>query len=150
MSGIFSHCSACASYNDYPSSLLGKKKSRLPLGTSFYAWSMQVIQRRPILLLVEGERDGQGEDCSLQLWELVLVRAKLLQACPTLCDPKDCSPPGSSVPGILQARILEWVVISFSTWSNWQSLPWSTEWSRAKVNRVLLRECTDHSKHPLP
>jgi len=40
--------------------------------------------------------------------------AKLLQSCPTLCDPIDSSPPGSSVPGILQARILEWVAISFS------------------------------------
>ena len=40
--------------------------------------------------------------------------AKLLQSCPTLCDPIDGSPPGSSVPGILQARILEWVAISFS------------------------------------
>ena len=36
------------------------------------------------------------------------------QLCLTLCDPMDCSPPGSSVHGILQARILEWVVISFS------------------------------------
>ena len=35
--------------------------------------------------------------------------AALLQSCPTLCDPRDGSPPGSSVPGILQARILEWV-----------------------------------------
>ena len=40
--------------------------------------------------------------------------AKSLQSCPTLCDPVNGSPPGSSVPGILQARILEWVVISFS------------------------------------
>ena len=40
--------------------------------------------------------------------------AKSRQSCPTLCDPIDCSPTGSSVPGILQARILEWVVISFS------------------------------------
>ena len=39
--------------------------------------------------------------------------AKSLQLCPTLCDPIDGSPPGSSVPGILQARILEWVAISF-------------------------------------
>ena len=38
--------------------------------------------------------------------------AKSLQSCPTLCDPLDSSPPGSSVPGILQARILEWVAIS--------------------------------------
>ena len=40
--------------------------------------------------------------------------AKLLQSCLTLCDPIDGSPPGSPVPGILQARILEWVAISFS------------------------------------
>ena len=40
--------------------------------------------------------------------------AKSLQSCPTLCDPTDGSPPGSPVPGILQARILEWVAISSS------------------------------------
>ena len=40
--------------------------------------------------------------------------AKSLQSCPTLCDPIDGSPPGSSVPGILQERTLEWVAISFS------------------------------------
>ena len=40
--------------------------------------------------------------------------AKSLQLCPTLCDPMNGSPPGSPVPGILQARTLEWVAISFS------------------------------------
>ena len=40
--------------------------------------------------------------------------AKLLQSCPTLCDSIDGSPPGSAIPGILQARTLEWVAISFS------------------------------------
>ena len=40
--------------------------------------------------------------------------AKSLQSCPTLCDPIDSSPPGSAIPGILQARTLEWVAISFS------------------------------------
>ena len=40
--------------------------------------------------------------------------AQLLQLCPTLCDPMDCSPPGSAVPGILQARTLEWVAMFFS------------------------------------
>ena len=40
--------------------------------------------------------------------------AKLLQSCPTLCDPIDGSPPGSPIPGILQARTLEWVAISLS------------------------------------
>ena len=40
--------------------------------------------------------------------------AKSLQSCPTLCDPVDGSPPGSPIPGILQARTLEWTAISFS------------------------------------
>ena len=44
--------------------------------------------------------------------------AKSLQSCPTLCDPLDGSPPGSSIPGILQARTLEWVAISFSRGSS--------------------------------
>ena len=44
----------------------------------------------------------------------VAAAAKSVQSCPTLCDPIDCSPPGSTVPGILQARTLEWVAISFS------------------------------------
>ena len=46
------------------------------------------------------------------------VKVKLLQSCPTLCDPVDCSPPSSSVHGILQARILEGVAISFSRGSS--------------------------------
>ena len=46
--------------------------------------------------------------------------AKLLQSCPTLCDPIDGSPPGSPVPGILQARTLEWVAISFSNAWKWK------------------------------
>ena len=62
--------------------------------------------------------------------------AKSLQSCPTLCDPIDGSPPGSSVPGILQERTLEWVAISFSkeyannnkkcrlSASNWHILPY--------------------------
>ena len=47
--------------------------------------------------------------------------AKSLQSCPTLCDPIDCSPPGSPIPGILQARTLEWVAISFSN-------AWNEKW----------------------
>ena len=58
--------------------------------------------------------------CSAYCWTpspislFYAAAAKLLQSCLTLCDPIDSSPPGSSVPGILQARILEWVAISFS------------------------------------
>ena len=43
------------------------------------------------------------------------VEGEVAQSCPTLCDPIDSSPPGFPVPGILQARMLEWVAISFST-----------------------------------
>ena len=46
--------------------------------------------------------------------------AKSLQSCLTLCDPTDGSPPGSPVPGILKARTLEWVVISFSNVRKWK------------------------------
>ena len=46
--------------------------------------------------------------------------AKSLQSCPTLCDPIDGSPPGSPVPGTLQARTLEWVAISFSNAWKWK------------------------------
>ena len=50
----------------------------------------------------------------------MLCYAKSLQSCPTLCDPIDGSPPGSPVPGILQARTLEWVDISFSSAWKWK------------------------------
>ena len=50
----------------------------------------------------------------------MLCYAKSLQSCPTLCDPIDSSPPGSPIPGILQARTLEWVAISFSNTWKWK------------------------------
>ena len=50
----------------------------------------------------------------------IYAAAKSLQSCPTLCDPRDGSPPGSPVPGILQARALEWLAISFSNAWKWK------------------------------
>ena len=52
--------------------------------------------------------------------DVIYTLAKLLQSCLTLCDPIDGSPPGSPVPGILQARTLEWVAISFSNAWKWK------------------------------
>ena len=52
---------------------------------------------------------------------LAAAAAKSLQSCPTLCNPIDGSPPGSPVPGILQARTLEWVAISFSKAWKWKA-----------------------------
>jgi len=56
------------------------------------------------------------------LWKVYfwMLAAKSLQSCPTLCNPIDGSPPGSPVPGILQARTLEWVAISFSNARKWK------------------------------
>ena len=51
---------------------------------------------------------------AMTLLLVTAAAAKSLQLCPTLCNPVDGSPPGSAVPGILQARTLEWVAISFS------------------------------------
>ena len=60
-------------------------------------------------------RGGMGKEMGGKFKrEDAAAAAKLLQSCPTLCDPIDDSPPGSPVPGILQARTLEWVAISFS------------------------------------
>ena len=55
------------------------------------------------------------------LWDgLFPAAAKSLQSCPTLCDPIDSSPPGSPIPGILQARTLEWVAMFFSNAWRWK------------------------------
>ena len=54
------------------------------------------------------------------LIKAVAAAVKSLQSCPTLCDPVDGSPPGSPVPGILQARTVEWVAISFSNAWKWK------------------------------
>ena len=54
---------------------------------------------------------------SIFIWKIIVqlkVDVLVTQSCPTLCDPKDCSPPGSSIHGILQARILEWTASSLA------------------------------------
>ena len=58
--------------------------------------------------------------CKFLICPAAAAAAKSLQSCPTLCDPIDGSPPGSPVPGILQARTLEWVAISFSNAWKWK------------------------------
>ena len=64
----------------------------------------EIIEEREKLIIVE----KAVTQC------VAAAAAKSLQSCLTLCDTMDCSPPGSPIPGILQARTLEWVAISFS------------------------------------
>ena len=63
---------------------------------------------------------AQGQVSFFDSLVAAAAAAKSLQSCPTLCDPIDGSPPGSPVPGVLQARTLEWVAISFSNAWKWK------------------------------
>ena len=84
--------------------------------------------------------------------------AKSLQFCPTLCDPIDGSPPGSTIPGVLQARTLEWAAISFSNAWKWKvkslsrirllATPWTAAY-QAPLSMGFSRQ-EDWSGVPLP
>ena len=90
----------------------------------------------------------------------MLSYAKSLQSCPTLCDPTDGRPPGSPIPGILQARTLEWVVISFSNAWKWKvkvkllsrvrllETPWTTAYQAPPSMGFSRQEYS--SRVPLP
>ena len=73
---------------------------------------------------VKGDHDSLDQlvvvDVEWIWFAAAAVAAKLRQLCPTLCDPRDGSPLGSPIPGILQARTLEWVAISFSNAWKWK------------------------------
>ena len=77
----------------------------------------------PVSSLLPAGLDSSSGICLLLRTECVhaaAAAAKSLQSCPTLCDPTDGSPPGSPVPGVLQARTLEWAAISCSNASKWK------------------------------
>ena len=80
------------------------------------------------------------------IWIYACVHAKLLHSCPTLCDAMDYSPPGSSVHGILQARILEWIVMPSSRGSSWPR-DWTCLSSVSCISwRILYHWC--HLRSP--
>ena len=84
-----------------------------------------------ILLSSDFPVDSLVISSSSLLFSVSAAAAKLLQSCPTLSNPRDGSPPGSPVPGILQARTLEWVAISFSN-------AWKRKVKVKSLNRVRL------------
>ena len=97
---------------------------------------------------------------TMAVYTAAAAAAKLLQSCPTLCDPRDGSPPSSPVPGILQARTLEWVAISSSNAWKWKvkvkslsrvrllATPWTAAYqapqSAGEGCHCLLRVYTEH------
>ena len=79
-----------------------------------------ISQRGNDLLRITQEIHGRQSQYLIlsSVFKKVNVKVSVAQSCPTLCDPMDCSPPSSSAHGILQARILEWVAMSFSRGSS--------------------------------
>ena len=95
-----------------------------PRRRTFHLSSRSEAEQDPLLLFIRAKNRESPVTC----WEwhafaaaaAAAAAAKLLQSCPTLCDPTDGSPPGYPIPGILQARTLEWVAISFSSAWKWK------------------------------
>ena len=118
-------------------------QARIPewVTISFSRGSSQLMDRTHFSCFADGFfiHWATGEVCAYPVLLITLAAAKLLQSCLTLCDPIDGSPWGSPVPGILQARTLEWVAISFSNAWKWKvkvkslSLVWllATPWTAA-------------------
>ena len=86
---------------------------------NFALFLKKYINSSPFSCIIYSKRDELMSFLML-LGTAAAAAAKSLQSCPTLCDPVGGGPPGSPVPGILQARTLEWVAISFSSAWKWK------------------------------
>ena len=95
---------------------MANKRGKSGTSDRFYFLSFTII--------ADGDCSHEIKTCLLlgrkAMTNLAATAAKSLQSCPTLCDPRDGSPPGSPIPGILQARTLEWVAIFFSNAWKWK------------------------------
>ena len=107
------------------------RKNKIPRNKPFAYRRLKAYPQKTVRLIKETKHNTNRQKDMLYSWigEINIIKmtilpqtiyrfntatSKLLQLCPTLCDPIDGSPPGSPVPGVLQARTLEWVAISFS------------------------------------
>ena len=109
-----------------------------------WLWSFMCVSARPGIFLTPQHFDSWGYLIPKQG---KVERSKVTQSCPTLYDPMNCSPPGSSVHGIFQARVLDWDVISFSrgssrprdqTWVFCIAGRRSTIWATREAGEVLV------------
>ena len=95
--------------------------SKPPQGPLWTTESTSWMTSHPVRQTWPPEDRGQDSKVtSLSPLPCTAAAAKSLQSCLTLCNPIDCSPPGSRIPGILQARTLKWVAISFSSAWKWK------------------------------
>ena len=87
--------------------------------THTHSWTILILSLLACLLLGRLFNHSEPVSSSAKMRNIVKVKMLVDQSCPTLCDPMDSRLPGSSVHRILQARILEWIAISFSGGSSW-------------------------------
>ena len=101
------HCSNCTSFSNPR--------------RYYYYLEIRNMKYRGTILLDPNYTTNKWELrlCGFSAHTAAAAPAKSLQSCPTLCDPVESSPPGSAIPGILQARILEWVAMPSSRGSSW-------------------------------
>ena len=137
--GRLAHCvlstAAAAAKSLQLCPILCDPTDRSPAGSSIHG----VLQARTLEWVATPSSRGSSWPRNQTHISATATAAKSLQSCPTLYNPIDSSPPGSPVPGILQARILEWVAISFSNVWRWKvkvkSLSpvrlWVTPWTAA-------------------
>ena len=98
----------------------GLKSIKLEMKKSYNWLHKNTKDHKTLLWEIVCQWNGQVERNGQNLRKAAATAAKSLQSCPTLCDPIDDSPTGSPVPGILQARTLEWVAISSSNVWMWK------------------------------
>ena len=89
--------------------------------SSTLAWKIPWMEEPGVLQSMGSKRVGLDWATSLSLLQCMKVKSEsqVAQLCPTLCNPMDCSTPGSSIHGILYAKMLDWVAIPFSSRSSW-------------------------------
>ena len=87
-------------------------EKKMATHSSILAWRIPWTEKPSRLQSIGSQRTGQNWVTNTMIMSVQF--SSVSQSCPILCNPMDCSPPGSSVHGILQARILEWIVIPFS------------------------------------
>ena len=142
---IWSPSKVCDKQNSKKQSQNFSFKPFLFLSSSFFPFFLPFIfgPKQPVTNHLSFSNFMQWNMTNMSLaWKFFNVRllvnlnnpaAKSLQSCPTPCDPIDSLPPGSPVPGILQANTLEWVAISFSNAWNWKVKVKSPSWARLLV-----------------
>ena len=113
------------------------------LSREVYLFSWKLFCDAPFCFLTP--RAGRNNALT---FDAAAAAAQSLQSCPTLCNPIDSSPPGSLIPGILQARTLEWVAISFSNAWKWKVKVKSLD-QYLNPNHVLCFSITPNYSTPL-